>query len=133
MRRSIAWAAHIPDQDLPPIDDNYVVLFKPRAGRPKIYINNNELFNKMFSDKSIIIGDINITWYVPYPRNINKVEFYIDDTLEKTINKSELPENDDISFKLTKKLLGLHKISVISYGKYGTIAWDDSIAWFFNL
>ncbi len=131
MRRSIAWAAKIPDEDLPPMDENSVSLIKPRKSRC-VYYNDKQILRLFFGKKTVILGDINLTAYVPYPKDVEYVSFYVDDYLEDTVYKSYV--NPSVyTTTLNKKLFGLHTVKVVAHSVQGSETWDEIEAWFFNL
>ena len=135
-RRTVAWLAKVPDEDLPPVNELMVFIDKPQFRLEyQLYLNddivlkrNNQtsrIVQKITSKlgKTIIIGPITIE---VYGENCHLVEFYIDDVLEHTRNS--VPCN----WTLDKKLNGIHKIEVRGYDEYGNYACDGSEYLFYN-
>jgi len=131
MRRSIAWVAKVPDDELTPMDENSISLMKPNnAG--KIYYKSKQIMQVLFRKKPLITGGIQLTAYVPCPKNIEYVNFYVDNNLKGTVYQS----NDNpyvYAINLSKKMFGLHKIKVVAHSYQGSDTWDETEAWFFNL
>ena len=141
IRRSIAWAAHISDEDLPPLDESSIWLTEPDQYGTKIYINGQEQKGKMISYMPAIFKNINsfiiggFTIEAETSANIKQVEFYIDDDLIDTKNQPDYTffKRNYYSATINNSPHGLHTITVKAINEHGDISWDDSKAYFINI
>ncbi|MEA2054968.1 MAG: hypothetical protein U9O96_07700 [Candidatus Thermoplasmatota archaeon] len=73
LRRAAAWAAGIPDEHLPPIDDMEIFLVEPSALHPALYINGRHIMPAPWG--TTLIGKMPFTIYINENSTVN---FYLD-------------------------------------------------------
>jgi len=148
MRRSVAYAAHVNTEDLPPIDETKIVIAKPFPYSFSIYYNDTPLFgdlstqllmmpkNREKKQIPVIIGDITLLGYTMHCDDSMTVEFYIDNHYQNTID----PEWKDphihataYTAKITQRLYGLHHLTLKVTDDKGDSAWDSIQAFFIPL
>ncbi|HHH80269.1 MAG TPA: hypothetical protein ENL13_05150, partial [Thermoplasmatales archaeon] len=127
IRRSAAWAAHVPENDLPPFDETSVWLIKPSPHQNKMYfkdrfeIKENVLIKKLFKDVSAVVFG-NPAVQVRTSLNIKKVEFYVDNNLLANCTKPDFIDHASYyTAKVDIGLQGKHTIKVKAYDKAGNV------------
>ena len=108
VRRSVAWAAQIPEEDLPPISETVVWLS----------VNSNRLLEFVVP---IHIGDVSLTTRTA--NNVEKVEFYIDNELKF------VDYDAPYQWLWDERSFGKHSIEVVAYDTFGNLAYDSIEAW----
>lgn len=104
VRRSVAWAAKIPEEDLPPISETSIWLSA----------DSERMFDFIIP---AFIGDTSV--FARTSTNIKQVEFYIDNQLEFVDNSAPFEWSwDDKSF-------GEHSIKVVAYDEFGNKVYDE--------
>ena len=132
LRRSAALAGGIDKENLPPISYLSCAIEKPPEKWEKnVYVNNRQINLTIAKEiasmvgRSIIIG--NFTMKV-ISENAERVEFYIDDSLQYTANEPFYSFNNWTFYKwnIDKKLTGFHNIKAKAYDAEGNFAWDEA-------
>jgi len=85
------------------------------------YLHNSHLFS--IPGKTIIFGPIDVTVDVNTDSEMEKVEFYIDGKLKKTVTE------DPFTFRWRPFKLFKHTIKVVAYNKDGNYAEDEIKVW----
>jgi len=105
-----------------------IVITKPKQGY--LYVRNREIM-PLQSDKTVVIGKITIGVSASSVKSIEKVEFYVDDELMKTIEQeSQLVTGE---WTWNKLALGRYTIKAVAYDNAGNMATDEQEVWIFNL
>ncbi len=73
LRRSVAWAAGIKDEHLPPLDDTMIFFMKPNVWHPAVYIEGRRILPAPWGNT--IIGSMNISVYTNVKSD---VKFFMD-------------------------------------------------------
>ncbi|HID25652.1 MAG TPA: CocE/NonD family hydrolase [Thermoplasmata archaeon] len=107
-----------------PIVGNKMFIQKPKEGW--LYIANKEITKTCFGN-TIILGRVTVEPYIPTGREVQRVEFYIDDELRNT--DLEAP----YSWLWDETIFGRHEIKVIAYDNKGNKAEDKIDVITFNL
>ena len=135
LRRTAAWIAGVPDEDLPPCNELMVFMDKPafRLGH-YFYLNetlsllnpSSEIIQEIldWAGMTVIVGDITIE---AYAENSDFVEFYVDGVLEYT--DYTRPFNWTLD---RNNFNGLHRLELRAYDEYGSCARDGSEFYFIN-
>ena len=139
--RSAAWAAKIPDHDLPDVEKTFVDLYQPSFYDKEIiyyrdnvnyikFLNFAPNFIKNLFKKPIIIGDFTVR--ILSSNNIQKIELFIDGEFKKTFTDTEqnlygLPV---YNYSIDNKLIGLHGLKVKAYSNTDVVVWDEVEAFF---
>jgi len=135
LRRTAAWIAGVPDEDLPPCNELMVFMDKPafRLGH-YFYLNetlsllnpSSEIIQEIldWAGMTVIVGDITIE---AYAENSDFVEFYVDGVLEYTDHTR--PFNWTLD---RNNFNGLHRLELRAYDEYGSCARDGSEFYFIN-
>lgn len=122
VRRSAAWAAHVPDEDLPPISETAIWLNDPIQNSSETNIISRIINMRLFTNiASIIFGNATIS--STSSKDVERVEFYVNNNL-RFIDK-DTPFNwlwDDQNF-------GKYIIKVIAYDSFGNQAYDEMKVW----
>jgi hypothetical protein len=129
-RRTAAWMAGVPDEDLPPCNELMVFMDKPQFRfEHKLYINNkiddSRAAKKRVGEAGMTIIEGNIT-IEAYAENSDIVEFYLDGVLEYTDSTSPF------AWDLDKNLDGVHRLELRANDEYGNCAYDGSEFLFCN-
>ena len=98
LRRSIAWACNIPDNDLPPINETTIFMEKPNNIFPMIYVEGKAILP---CRKNIVIGGIDVE---AYAMNAKEVKFYVDG--------EEKAQDMQPPYRWHANLVGEHEIMV---------------------
>ena len=119
-RRTAAWIAEVPEEDLPPCNELMIYITKPYG--LELYLNDRAIYNKLigrFLDRflhrigsTMIINDFT---FEVYGENCNKVEFYLDDELVKTGQTNNIGY---VNYSTNSSLDGRHKISIRGYDAF---------------
>jgi hypothetical protein len=111
IRRSMAWAAHVSEEDLPPISETCIWLNQPRTGKGDA---NGRIFGIR---KPVLVGSAYISGRLS--EDIEKVEFYLDDVLKFVAN------DKPFEWLWDEKSYGKHVVKVIAYDNFGNKAYDS--------
>jgi len=134
-RRTAAWIADVPNEELPPGNELMVFIDKPafRFGN-WFYINESldiispaeEMINRILAKfgRSVVIGDITVE---AYAENSDLIEFYLDDVLEFT--DYEQPFRWVID---KNNFNGVHRLEIRGYDEFGNVACEGSEYLFVN-
>lgn len=98
LRRSMAWACNIPDNELPPINETTIFMEKPNNIFPMIYVEGKAILP---CRKNIVIGGIDVE---AYAMNAKEVKFYVDG--------EEKAQDMQPPYKWHANLVGEHEIMV---------------------
>jgi len=101
IRRSVAWACGIDENDLPPLSNVMIFLIKPSSWRPSIYIDGRRIISFPYN---VLIGEMDFEIYT----NGNEVSFYIDG---KEVEAKYSPPN---IWHVDFKGVGKHEIKVVA-------------------
>jgi len=71
LRRSVAWAAGVEDEHLPPIDETMIFMMEPNLWRSGVYVEGRYVMPFFVN---VIVGRMNISVYT----NARQVKFYLD-------------------------------------------------------
>jgi glutamine amidotransferase-like uncharacterized protein len=121
LRRAVAWAAGVPDDELPPINDAEIFMVKPDVWHPALYVNGRYIMPAPWGNT--IIGEM------PFEISTNEnatVNFYLDG--RNMYSDSAPPHIWDFDAPST----GKHKI-VAEVSVSGATAYAQMDAYLFNL
>lgn len=121
LRRAVAWAAGVPDSELPPINDAEIFLVKPNVWRPALYVNGRYIMPAPWGNT--IIGEM------PLEISTNEnttVNFYLDG--ENLYSDSAPPYVWDFDVPA----IGKHRITA-EITVDGTTAYAQMDVYIFNL
>jgi len=115
IRRSMAWAAHISEEDLPPISETTIWLNQPRTGK-------GDANGRIFGIKTpIIVGSAYISGRLS--EDIEKVEFYVNEDLKFVAN------DKPFEWLWNEKSFGKYVLKVVAYDSFGNKAYDSMDVW----
>ena len=121
LRRAVAWAAGIPDSELPPINDAEIFLVKPNVWRPALYVDGRYIMPAPWGNT--IIGEM------PLEISTNEnttVNFYLDG---KNLYSDSTPP---YVWNLDVPTVGKHRITA-EITVDGTTAYAQMDVYMFNL
>jgi len=129
-RRTAAWIAGVPDEDLPSCNELMVFMDKPQF-RFGYQMYEDDILQTSKSVKetvaeagmTVIKGPVTVE---AYAENSDIVEFYIDDVLEY------IDYTRPFQRHLDKNLSGVHRLEIRGYDEYGNCAYDGSKFMFYN-
>jgi len=145
IRRSVAYAAQVDNDSLPPMDETKIVCVRPWSIGNMIYVNDNQMFanlstfllmipkNREKEHTPLIIGDITVIGYTMHCNENLAVDFFIDDQYIETLNPAWTDQQiKAIAYTttITQPLHGLHRLTFTATDSIGNRAWDGVDAFF---
>jgi len=122
VRRSAAWAAHVPDTDLPPISETAIWLNGPIQNNTRTDILARILSMGLFSNAaSVVFGEATIS--LRSSNDIKKVEFYVNNDLKF------IDENKPFKWFWNEQSDGIYTIKAIAYDLFGNQVHDEMKIW----
>jgi subtilisin family serine protease len=107
-------------------DEKPPVIDIKKPAQRSIYLAGNYLLKRPFFQNPIIIGKITVqTTETDNETGIDRVEFYVDDVLKKTVS------SEPFSWVWDERTFSKHTLRVVAYDKVGNSAIDQSIVWKF--
>jgi len=120
LRRAVAWAAGVPDDHLPPIDDMEIFLVEPNVWRPALYVGGRYIMPAPWGNT--IVGEMPFTIYT---KENSVVNFYLDGEECYSDNSPPYVWNFDLP------VAGKHDIHV-EISSHGATAYAQMEVYIFN-
>jgi len=121
LRRAAAWAACVPDDDLPPVDEMEIFLVEPNVWHPALYVDGRYIMPAPWGNT--IVGDMPFT--ISTNENLT-VRFYLDG--RECHSDSSPPYMWDFNLPA----VGKHEIRA-EISSHGTMSYARMEAYIFNL
>ena len=146
VRRSVAYAAQIDNDSLPPMDETKITCVRPWSIGNMVYVNDNPMFanlslflltvpkNREKEHISFIIGDMTVVGYAMHCHEDDvTVDFFIDDQYIETLTPAGIDQRIKAivyATTITQPLHGVHRLTFTVTNSIGNRAWDSVDAFF---